>query len=413
MSEMDSREIDQPESDQPEAVPDERDDQETSKSGRQEQAQIMTGTGAVARAVRDVDVDVAAAYPITPQTEIVEELAHYVETGDLDAEYARVESEHSALSTVMGASQANARTFTATASQGLLYMSEMVWWTAGARLPVVMAVANRALGPPWNIWGSHTDALSHRDAGWIQLFAGNVQEAYDLTLAAFRIAEDADVLLPTMVNLDGFTLATTMQPLDVVSKEDVAEYLGDLDIPHSIDLENPRGYATMATGEDFWRFRKKMMDAMDRVPRVTETAFEELADITGREYDLVHEYRTDDAELLIVGMGTLAREAEVAADVLREREGIRAGVVRPRLYTPFPETALREAVGTADRVVVLDRSTSFGRGGILTQDVQQTLDCPVASVFAGIGGQSVDYEGIVDIATSATPGERQWYGGDV
>ena len=384
---------------------------DTKQLQRTDAATITTGTGAVARAVRDADVDVVTAYPITPQTEIVEGIAEYVETGDLDAEFSRVESEHSALASVVGASQANARTFTATASQGLLYMSEMVWWAAAARLPIVMGIANRALGPPWNIWDAHTDALSHRDAGWIQLFASTVQEAYDLTLAAFRIAEHGDVMLPAMVNLDGFTLAMTSQPLELVPEREIAEYVGPLEIPHGIDTENPRGYGALAAGDDFWRFRKKTMDAMDRVPGVTDDAFDALGDLTDREYDLVHEYRADDAELVIVGMGTLAREAEVAADLLRE-EGTRAGVVRPRLYTPFPDDALCEAVGDADRVVVLDRSTSFGRGGILTRDVRMALDRPVAEVIAGIGGQNVDYEAIAEIATTATPGDTQWYGGD-
>lgn len=373
---------------------------------------IMTGTGAVARAVRDANVDVVAAYPITPQTEIVEGIAEYVETGQLDAEFSRVESEHSALASVMGASQANARSFTATASQGLLYMSEMVWWTAAARLPVVMAIANRALGPPWNIWGSHTDALSHRDAGWIQLFAADVQEAYDLTLAAFRIAEREDVMLPAMVNLDGFTLATTMQPLEIAAPSAIESYLGSIDVPHAIDTDSPRGYGALATGEDFWRFRKRLMDAMDRVPDAACDAFEGLADVTGREYEIVRTYRTDDADVVIVGMGTLAREAEVAADLLRETESLDVGVVRPRLYTPFPDEAVREAVGDAERVVVLDRSTSFGRGGIFTRDVRMALDRPVASVITGLGGQAVDYESIAAIATSATPGETRWYGGE-
>ncbi|MFC7046836.1 transketolase C-terminal domain-containing protein [Halobacteriaceae archaeon GCM10025711] len=378
-----------------------------------EGAHIMTGTGAVARAVRDIGVDVVSAYPITPQTEIVEDIAEYVETDALDAQFSRVESEHSALATVMGASQANARTFTATASQGLLYMSEMVWWTAGARLPVVMAVANRALGPAWNIWGSHTDALSQRDSGWVQTFAANVQEAYDLTLVAYRIAEDHDVMLPGMVNLDGFTLAHTMQPLTAVDPDDIQTYLGDIDVPHKIDMESPRGYGAMAGGADFWRFRKKMMDAMDRVPAVAERAFEEFAELTGREYSLVHEYRTDDADVVLVGLGTLTREAEVAADVLREEHGVKAGVVRPLLYTPFPDEAFRAAVGDAEKVVVLDRATSFGRGGIVTRDVRLALDRPVAGVLAGIGGQNVDYNDVVRIALEAEPGETQWFGGDI
>lgn len=388
----------------------EEDSPDEADSPRADDVEVVTGTGAVARAVKDVGVDVVAAYPITPQTEIVEDVAEYVETDSLDAEFSRVESEHSALASVAGAAQAGARTFTATASQGLLYMSEMVWWTAGARLPAVMAIANRALGPAWNIWGSHTDALSQRDAGWIQLFAADVQEAYDLTVAAYRIAEDEDVMLPAMVNLDGFTLAHTMQRLDGTDPEDIDEFLGDLDIPHAVDTDEPRGYGAMAGGNDFWRFRKKMMDAMDRVPERTEAAFEEYADITGREYGLVHEYRADDADLVILGLGTLAHEAEVAADILRDEHDVNAGVVRPILYTPFPDEAVAEAVGDAEKVVVLDRATSFGRGGIVTRDVESALDRDVASVITGIGGQPVDYEDVVDIALDATPGETQWFG---
>lgn len=380
--------------------------------GNETQTKILSGTGAVARAVRDAGVDVVSAYPITPQTEIVESIAEFVETGKLDASFSRVESEHSALSAVMGAAQAGSRTFTATASQGLLYMSEMVWWTAGARLPVVMAIANRALGPPWNIWGSHTDALSQRDAGWSQVFAASVQEAYDLTLAAYRIAEHDDVMLPAMVNLDGFTLAHTMQPLELVSETDAREYLGDLEIPHELDTMNPRGYGAMTGGNDFWRFRKQMMDAMEAVPSATREALDDLADITGREYDLVHTYRADDADVVIVGLGTMAREAEVAVDILREEYDVAAGVVRPILYTPFPDEAFAAAVGDATPVV-LDRSTSFGRGGILTRDVKLALDRPVAEVIAGIGGQSVDYEDMARIVQSAEPGETAWFGGEI
>ncbi len=376
-------------------------------------ARIMTGNAATALAAQDAGTDVVAAYPITPQTEIVENIAEAVESGEFDAEFSRVESEHSAMSAVMGASQVNARTFTATASQGLLYMSEMVWWTAASRLPVVMAIANRALGPPWNIWGSHTDALSQRDSGWIQMFAGTVQEVYDLTLMSYRIAEDHDVMLPMMMNLDGFTFAHTMQPLEKLPREDARAYVGEVDIPHDVTAEDPRGFGAFTAGDNFWQFRKKMMDAMDRVPAVAEEAFDEFADLTGREYDLVHEYRADDADLVIVGLGTLAREAEVAADVLREEHDVAAGVVRPILQTPFPQERFAEAVGDAEKVVVLDRSTSFGRGGIVTRDVNLAVDQPVASVIAGIGGQNVEFDDMVDIALNAEPGKTQWFGGDL
>ena len=385
----------------------------TEREETESNARIMTGNAATALAAQDVATDVVAAYPITPQTEIVENIAEAVESGEFDTEFARVESEHSAMAAVMGASQANARAFTATASQGLLFMSEMVWWTAGSRLPVVMSIANRALGPPWNIWGSHTDALSQRDSGWMQLFAGTVQEVYDLTVLAFRIAEDQDVMLPAMMNLDGFTFAHTMQPMTKLSPAVAQEFVGELDVPHRVTTENPRGLGAFTAGDNFWRFRKELMDAMENVPEVAEEAFDEFAELTGREYDLVHEYRTDDADLVIVGLGTLAREAEVSADVLRKEHGIKAGVVRPILHTPFPEERFAEAVGDAEKVVVLDRSTSFGRGGIVTQDVELALDQPVASVIAGLGGQNVEWDDVVDIALNAEPGETQWFGGDL
>ncbi|MFT4933098.1 MAG: pyruvate ferredoxin oxidoreductase alpha subunit [Natronomonas sp.] len=386
------------------------------KSDRQQEesnARIMTGNAATALAARDAGTDVVAAYPITPQTEIVENIAEAVESGEFDAEFSRVESEHSAMAACMGASQANARTFTATASQGLLFMSEMVWWTAASRLPVVMSIANRALGPPWNIWASHTDALSQRDSGWIQFFAGTVQEVYDLTLLAFRIAEDQDVMLPAMMNLDGFTFAHTMQPLEKLSPEVAQEFIGDIDIPHEVTSENPRGFGAFTGGNKFWQFRQKIMEATQNVPAVADEAFDEFADLTGREYDLVHEYRTDDADLVLVGLGTMAREAEVAVDVLREKHGVKAGVVRPILDTPFPEDRFAAAVGDAEKVVVLDRSTSFGRGGIVTRDVELAIDQPIASVIAGIGGQNVEWDDIIDIALNAEPGETQWFGGDL
>jgi pyruvate ferredoxin oxidoreductase alpha subunit len=247
----------------------------------------------------------------------------------------------------------------------------------------------------------------------MQLFAGTVQEVYDLTVLAFRIAEDQDVMLPAMMNLDGFTFAHTMQPMTKLSPEVAQEFVGELDVPHRVTTDNPRGLGAFTAGDNFWRFRKELMDAMENVPEVAEEAFDEFAELTGREYDLVHEYRTDDADLVIVGLGTLAREAEVSADVLRKEHGIEAGVVRPILQTPFPEERFAEAVGDAEKVVVLDRSTSFGRGGIVTQDVDLALDQPVASVIAGLGGQNVEWDDVVDIALNAEPGETQWFGGDL
>ncbi len=203
---------------------------------------IATGNKAVAAAAKAAGPGVIAAYPITPQTEIVEQLASYVTEGSLDADYIPVESEHSAMAACIGASAAGARTFTATSSHGLLYMHEMLHWAAGARTPVVMANVNRALGPGWNTWAEHTDAFSQRDTGWLQVFVGTVQEAYDATLMAFRIAEDERVLLPVMVNLDGFTLSHITQSLETV---EVGDFIPPFRLPHAIDVAHPRGYGTL------------------------------------------------------------------------------------------------------------------------------------------------------------------------
>ncbi|MEM2124725.1 MAG: pyruvate ferredoxin oxidoreductase, partial [Methanolinea sp.] len=285
---------------------------------------VATGNKAVAAAVKEARPTVVAAYPITPQTEIVEQIAEYVSSGELDTRYIPVESEHSAMAACIGASVTGARAFTATSSHGLHYMHEMVNWAAGARLPIVMANVNRAVGPGWNIWADHTDALQERDTGWLQVYVGSVQEAYDAVLMAFCIAEDERVLLPVMVNLDGFLPSHTMQPLEM---NPAGDFIPPLRLPHEIDPGNPGGYGTLTGPDDYFKFRWDLERSMrDSVAVIRETEERFFASF-GRRYGMAEEYRCDDAEVVVVAMGTLGKEAEVAVDLLRQ-EGVRAGSMR-------------------------------------------------------------------------------------
>ena len=362
---------------------------------------IATGNKAVAAAVKEAKPSVVAAYPITPQTEIVETIADYVDAGTLSAAYIPVESEHSAMAACIGASITGVRTFTATSSHGLLYMHEMVNWAAAARLPIVMANVNRALGPGWNIWAEHTDSLQERDTGWLQVYVSTVQEAFDTTLMAFRIAEDERVLLPVMVNLDGFTLSHTFQSLETVIPGD---YLPSISLPHAIDVENPCGYGPMTGPDDYFRFRWDIERSMRDSGAVIDEAQRIFAEKFKRSYGMTEEYRCEDAEVLVIAMGTLGKEAEVAVDVLRN-EGIKAGSLRIRWFRPFPDLDIR-----GRDVVVIDRDYSFGFGGILADSIRARYSCSVSSVIAGLGGQEVTYNDIAAFVRDRKPGTEHWFG---
>jgi pyruvate ferredoxin oxidoreductase alpha subunit len=362
---------------------------------------IATGNKAVAAAVKEIKPDVVAAYPITPQTEIVEQIAEYVTSGELDSRYIPVESEHSAMAACIGASVTGARSFTATSSHGLFYMHEMVNWAAGGRLPIVMANVNRALGPGWNVWAEHTDSLQERDTGWLQVYVSTVQEAYDATLMAFRIAEHHDVLLPVMINLDGFTLSHIMQSLETV---DLGDFVPPIQLPYAIDPANPAGYGTLTGPNDYFRFRWDMERSMrDSVQVIRETE-DEFARRFGRSYGFTEDYMCDDAEVVVVSMGTLGKEAEVAIDLLR-KEGVKAGAMRLRWLRPFPELDL-----SGREVVVIDRDYSFGFGGVLAQSLKAKCGIKPFSVIAGLGGQEVTYDDIASFVRDRRIGEEYWFG---
>ncbi len=362
---------------------------------------IATGNKAVATAVKDAKPRVIPAYPITPQTEVVEEIANFVSSGELDARYIPVESEHSAMAACIGAAATGVRTFTATSSHGLVYMCEMLHMAAGSRMPIVMANANRAIGPGWNVWAEHTDSLSMRDTGWLQVYVSSVQEAYDATLMAFKIAEDDSVLLPVMINLDAFILTHITQSLETV---EVGDFIPPTNTPHAIDMNKPGGYGTLTPPTEHFKFRWDIERAQRDSVAVIEETQKDFAERFGREYGMVEKYRYDDADVVVVAMGTLGKEMEVAVDKLRE-EGIKAGSLRIRWFRPFPNLDFE-----GKDVVVIDRDYSFGFGGIVANEISAKTGCRLFSVIAGLGGQEVTYDDIADFVKQRKAGGEFWFG---
>jgi len=354
----------------------------------------MTGNEAVAYAVKQADVDVIAAYPITPQTIIVERLAEYVNNGELNAVYIPAESEHSALSACVGAALAGARVFTATASQGLALMWEILWIASALRTTIVMALANRALSAPINIHCSHDDAYACRDTGWIQFFAENVQEAYDLTLMAFRVSEDKRVLFPSIVNLDGFILSHGLEALYVLSDDAVKGFIPPKEPVYPIDPERPMTYGPLALFDYYMEFKKVQAEAFKRVYPVILETFGKYEEISGRRYSPVKTYLMEDAEVAVVVLGSSAGTARYVARRLRAK-GQKVGVVSLTLYRPFPAGDLAKALRGLKAVVVMDRSYSFGSPGAqLFMDVATALyherERPLLiNAIYGLGGRDL------------------------
>ncbi|RLF05432.1 MAG: pyruvate ferredoxin oxidoreductase [Thermoprotei archaeon] len=357
----------------------------------------MTGDEAVAYAVKQADVDVIAAYPITPQTIIVERLAEYVNNGELNAAFIPVESEHSALSTCVGASLAGARVFTATASQGLALMYEILWIASSMRTTIVMALANRALSAPINIHCSHDDAYAARDTGWIQFFAENVQEAYDLTIQAFRVAEDKRVLLPTIINLDGFILSHSLEGLYVLSDDEVRKFLPPKEPVNPIDVEKPMTYGPLALYDYYYEFKRAQAEAMKTSYPVILEVFKEYEKVSGRKYAPVKAYGMEDAEVAMVILGSSAGTARYVARRMRER-GEKVGVLSLTLYRPFPEKEIVKYLKNVKAAVIMDRSYSFGSPGAqLFMDIAAALynegERPLLiNAIYGLGGRDLTPE---------------------
>jgi pyruvate ferredoxin oxidoreductase alpha subunit len=359
---------------------------------------------AVGDAAKLADVDVVAAYPITPQTHIVEHLAELVANGELRAAYIPVESEHSAMSACLGASAVGARTFTATASQGLELMHEVLYVASALRLPIVMAVANRALSAPISIWCDHSDAMAVRDTGWIQMFVENGQEAVDNVICAFRIGEDRRVLLPVMIHLDGFSLSHVIEPIILPEKSEVERFLPPYDPPLPLDPEKPVTVGAFAPPFIYTEVKWAQEMALEGAKEVILECWQEFGKTFGRYYSPVESYRTEGAKVLLMTMGSLSETAMVAVDKMRD-DGREVGLVKLRLWRPFPFAELRQAVKDADVLIVLDRALSFGGpGGPVCSEVKAALyrearRPAVVGFVGGLGGRDIsmaDFEEMVN-----------------
>ncbi len=356
---------------------------------------------AIAEAVKMADADVISAYPITPQTHIVERLAQLIADGELDANYIPVESEHSAMSGCLGASAVGARTFTATAGQGLELMHEVLYVASAMRLPIVMSVCNRALSSPLSIWGDHSDVMAVRDTGWIQLFAENAQQAFDLTLCAFRIAEDPAVLLPTMVHIDGFHLSHVVESVLLPEADKVKKFLPPFRPLYTLNPDKPVTMGDFAA-PDFYTETKKMQDEALRSSReVVLKAWREFGKLFGRDYSPVETFRAEGAGVLLLTMGSFSEVAMEAIDLLRE-EGEKVGGIRLRLWRPFPFEEFRRAVDRAKLLIVLDRAISFGGPGPVCSEVKAALSHlerkpQVIGFIGGLGGRDITVKGFQEM----------------
>jgi 2-oxoisovalerate ferredoxin oxidoreductase alpha subunit len=355
---------------------------------------VETGNRVAGLACKAARADVVAAYPITPQTTVVEQIAELVESGQMNAKYIRVESEHSAMAACIGAAVGGARTFTATSSHGLALMHEMLHWASAARLPIVMAVVNRALGPPWNIWADFSDSLSQRDTGWIQFYCADNQEIFDTIIQAYKLCEDKRVFMPAMICFEGFILSHTSMPVKIPEQKDIDDFLSPYNPPWLLDVNNPVTHGSIVYPEWYMEFRYFMYEAMENARRLIPEIDKEYGKRFGIEHGgHVEKYRCEDADLIIMSMGTIASEARLAVDNLRS-QGQKVGVARVRVFRPFPKDEIYNIARNAQMLTIIDRQVSYGMEGPLHSEVKASLyshdDVPLTAGFiAGLGGRDV------------------------
>ena len=360
-------------------------------------------------------VQVIAAYPITPQTLIVEKLSEIVADGELDAKFIKVESEHSAMAACIGASATGARAYTATSAQGLALMHEMLHWAGLARMPIVMTNVNRAMAPGWSIWADQNDSLSQRDTGWMQIYASSAQEILDSTIIGYKVSEQ--VLLPTLISFDAFFLSHTVEVVDMPEIELVDKYLPPFKPDYKLDVNDPRSFGALTDEQYYYEFRYKMQESMNEAVDIIKDAGKEYEKLTGRAYSLIHPYRCEDADMILVTSGTIAETTNVAVDELRA-EGKKVGNLRIRVIRPYPKKEILEVVKGVKKLAVIDRNISPGYSGIFSQELKSALynevDIPTRSYIAGLGGRDVKIEDIKDMANDAlkndTPNDLIWKG---
>ncbi len=368
---------------------------------------VITGNHAVSYGALLSRVEVISAYPITPQTQVVELLSKFCADGRLPAKFIKVESEHSAMAALVGAASAGARCFTATSSQGLALMHEILHWAAGARLPIVMAEVNRAMAPPWSVWTDQNDSLAQRDTGWMQIYCESNQEVLDTMIQAYRVAERS--LLPVMVVLDAFVLSHTAEPVEIPDQRQVDDYLPKLRTPHQLDLDRPSTLSGLCPPDSYMEFRWKLQKAMEGALDILTDADRDFQRRFGRGYGLVEPYRCEDAELVLVTSGTVTSTAREAIDDLRQ-EGRKVGLLKVRLFRPFPADAVARHLRKAKKVAVFDRNISFGAGGIFAQEIKAALynhmSLPVFGFVGGLGGRDVTPDTVREVVDYALARDR-------
>jgi len=364
---------------------------------------LLSGNHAVSHAVKLVNPNVMPVYPITPQTPILELITEFHAAGEMAGEIMTMESEHSAMAAAITASLTGVRVFTATASQGLLLMHEMLHYAAGARAPIVMFNVNRTLGSPWGFWPDQTDSLAQRDTGWIQYYCENGQESHDTTLQAFRVAEQ--VLLPTMVIHEAFYVSHSMEAVELATQDQVDAYLPAFNPPHRLDPQIGESWGNTVSQIMFQNHRRDMGDAMERVLDVGKKADRELEELVGRGYGIHEQYRCEGAEFIIATMGSMTGTVRDAVDELRA-EGLPVGLLKIKLFRPFPIADIREILAGIPKVMVLDRNYAPGTGGILYQELKAALyglaGAPeIHGYLAGVGGTNISPDNIKDMVQSA------------
>jgi pyruvate/2-oxoacid:ferredoxin oxidoreductase alpha subunit len=380
---------------------------------------VLTGNQSAAWGAMCAKAQVVSAYPITPQTTIIEELADLVAKGLLDAKFIKVESEHSAMAGCIGAQATGARTFTATSSQGLALMHEELHWAALARLPIVMADVNRAMAPGWSIWTDQNDSLSQRDTGWLQFYCESNQEVLDTVIQSYKIAEIIN--LPVMLVLDAFFLSHTYEAVDIPSQEATLEYLPPYKPSIYLDVNEPHAFGGIVPQNYYMEFRYKMQVAMDEALDVAVKADEDFKAMFGRGYGVIEQYRMDDADIILVTSGTVASTTRTVIDDLQAK-GQSVGMLKMKMLRPFPADLVREALAGRKRIAVLDRNICPGMGGIWTQEIRNALyHLPeskrpdVYGYIVGLGGRDVTPEVIEKIALDVQErpiedGEQVWIG---
>lgn len=374
-----------------------------------QEIKVIEGTHSTSYAVKLSRVQVISAYPITPQTSIVEKLSELCASGEVDANYIKVESEHSAMAAVIGAEASGVRSFTATSSQGLALMHEVLHWAANARLPIVMANVNRALAPPWSIWADQTDSLAQRDTGWIQFYCESNQEVLDMILQAYRLGEQ--VMLPVMINMDAFFLSHTSEPVAIPKQELVDKFLPPYKPKFKLDITDPHAFGGLAGPDRYMEFRYRIQESMDEAKRLIPVIAEEYDHYIGRYHGaFIEEYRTEGAEYLLITSGTITGTTRLVIDEYREK-GINVGLVKIRTFRPFPTEDIRRIARNVKKIGVIDRNISFGQSGIFFSEIKSALyNADVRPLLngyvAGLGGRDVVPQNIHEILEHLMQSEK-------